>query len=160
MVGPELVVAMVGFVPGFGYLAGLPAPLVSVPRLPTPRARVEPGSVAVGGGYAGVYPVATPGGWQLVGHTGAKLFDHDAPPFAVLRPGDRVRFRAVDQVETPLDPGRGPLTVPAGAPSVRVLSPGTLTTVQDGGRVGFASLGVPRAGAADSMSARLANRAV
>ncbi len=156
----ELVVAMVGFVPGFGYLVGLPDSLVSVPRLSTPRARLEAGSVAIAGGYAGVYPVATPGGWQVVGHTAAKLFDQETPPFAVLRPGDLVRFRPVDRIETRADPRREPLGVPAGTARVRVVSPGTLTTVQDGGRVGFAELGVPRAGAADPMSARLANRAV
>jgi biotin-dependent carboxylase-like uncharacterized protein len=116
--------------------------------------------VAIGGGYAGVYPVATPGGWQVVGHTSLKLFDQDAPPFALLQPGDRVRFARVDGIDTPADARRQPLTVPAGAPCVRVLSPGTLTTVQDRGRLGSAELGVPRAGAADSMSARIANSAV
>jgi len=160
MVGSELLVAMVGFVPGFGYLVGLPGSLVTVPRLTTPRARVEAGSVAVGGGYAGVYPVATPGGWQVVGHTAATLFDQDTPPFAVLQPGDRVRFRQVDRSEAPAGSRRETLTVAPGAACVRVLRPGTLTTVQDGGRVGFAELGVPRAGSADSMTARLANRAV
>jgi len=160
MAGAELVVAMVGFVPGFGYLVGLPELLASVPRRATPRARVEPGAVALGGGYAGIYPVATPGGWQVVGHTAERLFDRDEPPFAVLRPGDRVRIRSVERIEAQAEAARRSLTVAQGVPSVRVLSPGTLTTVQDRGRIGVAALGVPRAGAADSVSARIANRAV
>ncbi len=160
MSGAELVVAMVGFVPGFGYLVGLPEPLASVPRRATPRPRVPAGALALGGGYAGVYPVATPGGWQLIGRTATSLFDPETPPFAVLRPADRVRFRAVERIEIKADRPRPPLTVRRGIPSVSVLSPGTLTTIQDRGRIGSAALGVPRAGAADFLSARLANRAV
>jgi len=160
MVGSKLVVAMVGFVPGFGYLVGLPEPLARVPRRATPRSRVEAGAVALGGGYAGVYPVSTPGGWQVVGHTATRLFDREAPPFAVLRPADRIRFRSVERVEMETDLRRARLTVGGGVPSVHVVRPGSLTTVQDRGRIGFAALGVPRAGAADAHSARLANRAV
>jgi KipI family sensor histidine kinase inhibitor len=160
MVGTELVVAMVGFVPGFGYLVGLPEPLASVPRRATPRPRVEAGSVALGGGYAGVYPIETPGGWQLVGRTALQLFDPHVPPFAVLQAGDRVRFQGVERVDSAAGERRRLLIAGVGAPSVRVLSPGTLTTVQDRGRIGMARLGVPRAGPADSLAARLANRAV
>jgi KipI family sensor histidine kinase inhibitor len=166
LVGAELVVAMVGFVPGFGYLEGLGGPLASVPRRASPRSRVEAGSVALGGGYAGVYPVASPGGWQLVGHTARKLFDRDVPPYAVLRPGDRVRFRESDQTGSgagehgPPREARAPLSVGGAVRSLRVLRPGSCTTIQDAGRIGAADLGVPRAGPADSLSARLANRAV
>ncbi|MGY2082734.1 5-oxoprolinase subunit B family protein [Blastococcus sp. SYSU DS0539] len=86
-------VAFGGFAPGFGYLAGLP-PELHVPRRPTPRTRVPAGSVALAGPYAGVYPRASPGGWQLVGHTDAVLFDVDRDPPALLAPGTAVRFRA------------------------------------------------------------------
>jgi len=122
---------------------------------------VEAGSVAVGGGYAGVYPVETPGGWQVIGHTRLRLFDREVPPFAVLRPADRVQFHEVDGIE-PQATGdrRQRITADPGIPSVRVVSPGMLTTIQDCGRIGAASLGVPRAGPADAFSARLANRAV
>jgi KipI family sensor histidine kinase inhibitor len=88
----ELEVAFGGFAPGFGYLTGLPAHL-HLPRRATPRTRVPAGSVALAGPYAGVYPQASPGGWQLVGRTDAVLFDPDRDPPALLRPGVRVRFR-------------------------------------------------------------------
>jgi KipI family sensor histidine kinase inhibitor len=92
LTGTELEVAFGGFAPGFGYLTGLP-PHLHVPRRATPRTRVPAGSVALAGPFAGVYPQASPGGWQLVGRTDAVLFDPDRDPPALLRPGVRVRFR-------------------------------------------------------------------
>jgi KipI family sensor histidine kinase inhibitor len=91
----ELTVAFCGFAPGFGYLTGLP-PDLHVPRRATPRTRVPAGSVALAGPYAGVYPQASPGGWQLVGRTDAVLFDVDRDPPALLSPGTLVRLRQVD----------------------------------------------------------------
>ena len=88
----ELTVAFGGFAPGFGYLSGLPDDL-HVPRRATPRTRVPAGSVALAGPFAGVYPQASPGGWQLVGRTDAVLFDVDRDPPALLVPGTSVRFR-------------------------------------------------------------------
>ena len=88
----ELTVAFCGFAPGFGYLTGLPDEL-HVPRRATPRTRVPAGSVALAGPFAGVYPQASPGGWQLVGRTDAVLFDVDRDPPALLAPGTTVRFR-------------------------------------------------------------------
>jgi KipI family sensor histidine kinase inhibitor len=90
----ELTVAFGGFAPGFGYLSGLPADL-HVPRRDTPRTRVPAGSVGLAGPYAGAYPRASPGGWQLVGRTDAVLFDVDRDPPALLVPGARVRLREV-----------------------------------------------------------------
>jgi KipI family sensor histidine kinase inhibitor len=87
--GTELTVAFCGFAPGWAYLSGLPAEL-AVPRLATPRPRVPAGSVALGGEYVGIYPNASPGGWRLIGHTDAALFDVDADPPALLTPGTRV----------------------------------------------------------------------
>ena len=87
-----LTVAVVGFSPGFAYLAGLPAALGQVPRRPRPRPSVPAGSVALANGYAAVYPSASPGGWQLIGHTDEPLFTPWEPPYARLAPGDRVRF--------------------------------------------------------------------
>lgn len=88
-----LTAAFCGFVPGFAYLTGLP-PALHVPRLDTPRARVPAGSVAVAGEYCGVYPTASPGGWNLLGTTDARLWDPRADPPALLAPGTRVRFVA------------------------------------------------------------------
>jgi KipI family sensor histidine kinase inhibitor len=90
----QLTVAFGGFAPGFGYLTGLPEDL-HVPRRPTPRTRVPAGSVGLAGPYAGAYPQASPGGWQLVGRTDAVLFDVDRDPPALLVPGVRVRLRKV-----------------------------------------------------------------
>jgi KipI family sensor histidine kinase inhibitor len=89
----EFTVAFGGFAPGFGYLTGLPEHL-HVPRRATPRTRVPAGAVGLAGPFAGAYPQPSPGGWQLVGRTGAVLFDVDREPPALLRPGVRVRFRA------------------------------------------------------------------
>ena len=90
----ELTVAFGGFAPGFGYLAGLPAEL-HTPRRTTPRTRVPAGAVGLAGPFAGVYPRASPGGWQLVGRTDAVLFDAGREPPALLTPGTRVSFREV-----------------------------------------------------------------
>ncbi|MQW76389.1 carboxyltransferase domain-containing protein [Nocardioides sp. dk4132] len=87
----ELVSAFCGFAPGFAYLAGLPADL-AVPRLATPRPRVPAGSVALADTWCGVYPSASPGGWRLLGHTDAPLWDVDRAEPALLAPGTRVRF--------------------------------------------------------------------
>ena len=91
--GTPMRVAFCGFAPGFGYLTGLPADR-AVPRRATPRTRVPAGSVALAGPYAGVYPQASPGGWQLVGHTDAVLWDAAREPAALLSPGTVVRFTA------------------------------------------------------------------
>jgi KipI family sensor histidine kinase inhibitor len=91
----ELSVAFTGFAPGFGYLTGLPRDLY-VPRRDTPRTRVPAGSLGLAGPYAGIYPRASPGGWQLVGRTDAVLFDVERDPPALLRPGTRVRLRTVE----------------------------------------------------------------
>jgi KipI family sensor histidine kinase inhibitor len=94
LTGTGFTVAFGGFAPGFGYLSGLPDDL-HLPRRSTPRTRVPAGSVALAGPFAGVYPQASPGGWQLVGRTDAVLFDVDRDPPALLVPGTSVTFRDV-----------------------------------------------------------------
>jgi KipI family sensor histidine kinase inhibitor len=89
--GCEYRVAFCGFAPGFAYLTGLPERF-AVPRRDTPRTRVQVGSVALAGPYTGVYPAASPGGWQLLGHTDLPLWVPDRDPAALLSPGTRVRF--------------------------------------------------------------------
>jgi KipI family sensor histidine kinase inhibitor len=93
LTGTELTVAFCGFAPGFAYLRGLD-PAWAVPRLSAPRPRVPAGSVALAGGYAGIYPSASPGGWRLVGRTSETLFDVRRQPPALLTPGTRVRLVA------------------------------------------------------------------
>lgn len=85
-----LVYAM-GFSPGFPYLGGLD-PRLAAPRLASPRTLIPAGSVGIAETQTGVYPVASPGGWRLIGRTRTPLFDPSANPPATIAPGDRVRF--------------------------------------------------------------------
>jgi KipI family sensor histidine kinase inhibitor len=164
LTGAELRVAFLGFSPGFPYLVGLPAELETIARRPTPRTSVPAGSVALAGGYAAVYPQSTPGGWQLLGHTGVRLFDPDRPPYATLRVGDTVRFTRSSTTRSPpateADPaGSHPLRPPDDATrTAEILEPGLLSLVEDGGRRAVAALCIPESGAADADSLRLANR--
>jgi len=89
--GAEYLVHFLGFSPGFPYLGGMPES-IAAPRLETPRRRVPAGSVAIGGRQTGVYPMASPGGWRIIGRTSLRLFDPNAEPPALLRMGDHVRF--------------------------------------------------------------------
>lgn len=93
-----LEMAMYGFLPGFIYLAGLPKDLRCA-RKPNPVARVEAGSVAVGGSWIGIYGLASPGGWQLLGRTPLALTEVGATPPSPLRIGDRLRLRPIDATE-------------------------------------------------------------
>jgi 5-oxoprolinase (ATP-hydrolysing) subunit B len=88
---PEYTVQFCGFAPGFGYLSGLD-PVLRLPRLASPRPAVPAGSVAIAGEFTGVYPRSSPGGWLLLGHTDAVLFDLERRPPALLRPGAAVRL--------------------------------------------------------------------
>jgi len=87
------VVAFLGFMPGFAYLDGLDSAL-RVPRLATPRARVDAGAVGIADARSCVYPRSSPGGWRIIGRTDARLWDVDRDPPALLAPGTRVRFVA------------------------------------------------------------------
>ena len=87
---------MLGFLPGFPYLGGLDERLYT-PRLPTPRTKIPAGSVGIGGKQTGVYPMESPGGWQLIGRTPLTLFAPGEPlPYAA---GDRIRFVPIDEGE-------------------------------------------------------------
>jgi KipI family sensor histidine kinase inhibitor len=87
-------IAFGGFAPGFAYLTG-GDPRLAVARRDEPRTSVPTGSVGLAGEYSGVYPRASPGGWQLIGRTEAPLWDPERDPPALLVPGGTVRFRAV-----------------------------------------------------------------
>ena len=87
----EYFVSFLGFSPGFPYLEGLP-PAIATPRLDTPRKHVPAGSVAIGGSHAGIYPVASPGGWRIIGRTALRLFQPEADPPTLLQMADRVKF--------------------------------------------------------------------
>jgi antagonist of KipI len=153
----EYTAFMLGFMPGFAYL-GLLDPALETPRRRTPRVRVEAGAVAVAGRQTAVYPLRSPGGWNLIGRTALALFDPHAAQPVRIRPGDRVRFRAVDALEATAATAGAPAA--AGAGAVEVIAPGLLTTVQDRGRPGWRHLGVPAGGALDTEALDAANAAV
>lgn len=92
------VVYFLGFVPGFAYLGELPEALVT-PRLAVPRRKVPAGSVGIAGHQTGVYPVATPGGWRLLGRTPFSMFRPDRDAFSLLSIGDRVRFTPIGEAQ-------------------------------------------------------------
>ncbi len=94
----EYVVYAIGFCPGFPYLGYLPEPLCGVPRLTSPRVRVEPGSVGLTGRQTGIYTEGRPGGWNLIGRTPLELVNV-ADDYFPLRTGDRVRFQPIDTAE-------------------------------------------------------------
>ncbi|WP_098731484.1 urea amidolyase family protein [Brevibacterium epidermidis] len=176
-------VAFAGFAPGFGYLAG-DDELFTVPRRSSPRTRVPVGSVALAGEFTGVYPRSSPGGWQLIGRTDAKLWDLDRQPPALFVPGTIVKFveaereivdvsangsaagaaggSTSDSTADSAEAASGTdVAASADAPhSLEVLRPGLQLLVQDLGRPGFASMGVSAAGAADRSALTTANRLV
>jgi inhibitor of KinA len=94
----EYRVHCIGFTPGFPFLGGLPFKLAT-PRRSTPRKEIPVGSVAIGGAQTGIYPVQSPGGWNLIGRTPLRLFDPQKEPPALLHAGDRVRFCAISRDE-------------------------------------------------------------
>lgn len=168
-----------GFAPGFTYLAGGDRRL-DVPRRDSPRTSVPAGAVALAGEFSAVYPRTSPGGWQLIGHTGERMWDLQRAEPALVRPGDNVRFRAVRGTAVGVpgeqsrhegardNPAPARLGSPAGAdrgerPPDRALvvaSTGLQSVIEDLGRPGHADLGVSPAGAADTRAARQANRLV
>jgi inhibitor of KinA len=91
-------VSCVGFAPGFPYLSGLPAELAT-PRRDSPRKRIPPGSVGIGGTQTGIYPSVSPGGWNIIGRTPLRLFNVQREPPALFHAGDRVRFRRISREE-------------------------------------------------------------
>jgi KipI family sensor histidine kinase inhibitor len=159
--GTEYRVYMLGFSPGFAYMGLLPE-AIARPRKATPRIRVPAGSVAIAGRQTGVYPSATPGGWNLIGRASLPLFDPESSPPTFFIAGDRVRFASVPELpDIPDIPDRpqeaSTKNLDLGEPTIEVLDGGLLTTVQDLGRVGYQRYGVPVAGAADTASLRAAN---
>jgi KipI family sensor histidine kinase inhibitor len=145
-------VSTVGFSPGFPYLTGLD-PRLSLPRKPSPR-RVSAGSVAIAGEHAGIYPFDSQGGWHVLGRTDLVCFNARAETPSLFRPGDKVEFLPVAELAARPRTREMPS---AACGSIEVLVPGMSTTIQDLGRPGFRSSGVTPGGAADPVSAMVAN---
>ena len=162
LVTTDFVVELIGFLPGFGYLGPLDPRLV-VPRRRAPRPRVPAGSLAIAGGFAGVYPFVSPGGWHLLGRNlGPALFDpHREKPF-LLAPADHVRFRALASEDVlPAEPMReiAPKVV-VNAPAFVVEIAPACATIQDAGRQGRLHCGMPPSGPLDPDTFVRANLAV
>jgi KipI family sensor histidine kinase inhibitor len=89
---------MLGFLPGFPYLGGLDSAL-ETPRLATPRTKIPAGAVGIGGAQTGIYPLESPGGWQLIGRTPVKVYDPQRPDPFLYRAGDSIVFYPVSAAE-------------------------------------------------------------
>ncbi|MCD2512129.1 urea amidolyase family protein [Comamonas endophytica] len=169
--GSEYSVAFTGFAPGFAYLSGGNERL-NVPRRKTPRTRIPAGAVGLAGSFSGVYPQASPGGWQIIGTTPVQMWDLERAAPSLLRPGFRVQFvdistlspEALAALEAECAGERVAQATgdagSAGAAGLRVEAPGLQTLFQDGGRHGRAGQGVGASGAMDRGALRAANRVV
>ena len=179
--GSEYTVAFTGFAPGFAYLSG-GHPSFQVPRRSTPRTRIPAGAVGLAGAFSGIYPQASPGGWQIIGTTPTAMWDIARETPALLQPGFRVRF--VD-IATLSGAARAALAGAASAmsnassiepatattptakavaaldwPGLEILAAGLQTLFQDLGRHGQAGQGVSASGALDPVALKAANRLV
>ncbi|MDR2647101.1 MAG: 5-oxoprolinase subunit PxpB [Oscillospiraceae bacterium] len=96
--GTDYLIYMLGFLPGFAYLGGLD-PALHTPRLQNPRTKIPAGAVGIGGEQTGIYPIASPGGWQLIGRTPVRPYDPARIPPILFAAGDYIRFRAIDEAE-------------------------------------------------------------
>ncbi|HET8878993.1 MAG TPA: 5-oxoprolinase/urea amidolyase family protein [Arthrobacter sp.] len=177
--GQVWTVAFAGFAPGFGYMVGEDT-VLEVPRRSSPRTAVPAGAVALAGNYSAVYPRRSPGGWQLIGRTTARMWDLAREQPALAAPGQRVQYRAIresvhvvpepEMPATPPDEPREPAADAVTGPTdnvptpvargLRVVTPGLQSLIQDLGRYGHSGLGVSAAGALDRASLRRANRLV
>jgi len=159
----EFTVAFCGFAPGFGYLVG-GDPALHVPRRKSPRTRIPAGSVALAGAFSGVYPQASPGGWQIIGTTPVMMWDIDRDPGALFQPGYRVRFFDMEQpgrtVSIPQAAPRKESAVAPQAPQFKVLAAPMPAGFQDLGRFGQTGQGVSASGALDRAAFNAANRIV
>ena len=161
-VAREYTVAFCGFSPGFGYLVG-GDPTLRVPRRATPRTSVPKGSVALGGVYCGVYPQASPGGWQIIGTTSMVMWDASRPSPAIFTPGARVKFVAresapvIATTKDTLAQDNGSHEISPVKTHFEVTAAALPALIQDCGRPGHAAIGVTASGALDRGALRAAN---
>ena len=155
--------SMLGFLPGFPYLMGLDLQLAT-PRLATPRNTVPAGSVGIAGVQTGVYPVSSPGGWNIIGRTPLTLFDPSRKQPSLVQAGDVVSFSPISLEEFEEQHSHQCTGYPQicnvaerETSGCDVLEPGMLTTVQDDGRWGLQHMGIPVSGAMDRQALALGN---
>lgn len=173
---------MLGFTPGFPYLGGMD-PALETPRLKVPRTKIPAGAVGIAGKQTGVYPSASPGGWQLIGQTPLKLFNLEKEQPFLLKAGQRLKFEAINEktflelaakeaeicgtsaeqkgneikMEMEMGMGEKSASFKKKDKSIQLETVGPLTTLQDLGRWGYRQYGVSSGGAMDRHSARVAN---
>ena len=174
----DYLIYMMGFLPGFPYLGGM-NPRLETPRLETPRTKIPAGSVAIGGAQTGLYPVESPGGWNIIGRTPLRLFDVKRKPFFLYEAGDKIRFLPITReefenfdeslwlaqvadkseasIETSDDAADSKEVYECGG-GIKILEPGLLTSIQDSGITGFQKYGIGQSGAMDQTSFALANQ--
>ena len=165
--GSDYTVAFTGFAPGFAYLAG-GDPSLDVPRRGVPRTRIPAGAVGLAGRFSGVYPQASPGGWQIIGITSTPMWDLGREVPALLQPGDTVRFVDVTAMPVPVTKvadlrpaaSSSSLVPVPGTASLEIRSTGLQALWQDRGRHGMAGQGVSASGAMDMGALQAANRLV
>lgn len=162
--GSDYTVAFTGFAPGFAYLSG-GHPSLNVPRRTVPRTRIPAGAVGLAGSFSGVYPQASPGGWQIIGVTDTPMWDLSRETPALLQPGDTVRFVDATWSKVALPAVEKVVAAPApvaveGGCAFEVRAAGLQALWQDGGRHGQARQGVSASGAMDQRSLHVANRLV
>lgn len=162
--GSDYTVAFTGFAPGFAYLSG-GHPSLDVPRRKVPRTRIPAGAVGLAGSFSGVYPQASPGGWQIIGVTDTPMWDLSRATPALLQPGDTVRFVDVtaSPATLPVPPSEAPSAFAAPAPgdcALEIRAAGVQALLQDRGRPGQARQGVSVSGAMDQRALQAANRLV
>ncbi|MFT3767125.1 MAG: carboxyltransferase domain-containing protein [Minicystis sp.] len=177
--GAEYVVELVGFLPGFAYLSARGGSPLVVPRRSAPRPKVPAGSIAVAAAFTGIYPSASPGGWNLIGRViDAVPFDVAREPAMLFAPGDRVRFVAAEgsgesnvawsaavpaadrRRSAGLGEGRPEALQESGAVGLAIVTAPALATVQDHGRIGQLGRGLPPSGPLDPEAFAAANAAV
>lgn len=154
-------VYMMGFLPGFSYMGEVDSRIATA-RKATPLAIIEEGAVGIAGNQTGIYPLASPGGWQIIGKTPYCLFDiENRNPF-FFKTGDSVRFYAIskDEFYKIKKEKNSAAEEEIDNPDAVVLKPGVFSTMQDNGRMGFRSYGVPQSGAMDALSHNTANALV
>lgn len=161
---PEYLIYMLGFTPGFPYLGGMNK-RIATPRLEKPRLKIEAGSVGIAGEQTGIYPINSPGGWQIIGQTPVELFNVNRREPFLLKAGQYVRFKAIKEEEfnkIKADNEENRLLYNStdynqNKKGFIIRNKGFLTTIQDKGRYGYQAFGVPVSGAMDIYSLSLAN---
>ena len=156
----EYRVYMMGFLPGFAYM-GEVDDIIATTRKSSPRPIVEEGSVGIAGKQTGIYPLSSPGGWQIVGRTPLCLFDIQKEDPFLLKTGNRIKFYPISKQEFDkiikehdIKPF---IKEDPGAADAVVIKPGVFSTIQDGGRLGYRVYGVPSGGVMDELAHSTAN---